>query len=210
MNAVVLLGPPGAGKGTVAEVLVSKGYAHVSTGELLREQIRLKTPLGIEAKKVMDHGQFVPDEVVIGMIRELMLEAGEDGQFLFDGFPRTLVQAEELDKMLIEQNGRLQDVILLECPNDVIVKRISGRRTCTTCGAVYNVHFNPADECTIDGCNITQRPDDDEATVRKRIKVYEERTAPLIKFYNNKNLIKTVDANQSIDMVRGHVLSILG
>ncbi len=210
MNAVVLLGPPGAGKGTVAEVLVNKGYKHVSTGALLREQIQLKTPLGIEAKKVMDHGQFVPDEVVVEMIGELFIEADSDANILFDGFPRTLVQAQKLDDMLDSLSGTLSDVILMECPDDVIVKRITGRRTCSTCGAVYHIHYNPADSCTIDGCDITQRPDDDEATVRKRIEVYDERTAPLIKYYSDKNLVQSVDASQSIDMVRGHVVSLLG
>jgi adenylate kinase len=211
VNAVILLGPPGAGKGTVSGVLEDTGYIHVSTGQMLREQIKLQTPLGNEARKLMEGGNFVSDEIVLGMIRDLVLSSPSDAKFLFDGFPRTLVQAEEFDALLDEVNGTIRDVILLECPEDVIVKRISGRRTCMTCGAVYHVDFNmEADgKCGIDGCDLMQRPDDTEETVRKRIAVYEEWTAPLIGYYSKKGLIKTVDANQDIEAVRNAVSALL-
>ena len=122
MIAVVLLGPPGAGKGTVAEVLIDRGYQHVSTGNLLRKQIELKTPLGLEAKALIDQGELVPDETVIGMIRELISNASRETRFLFDGFPRTLPQAEKFDELLDSLGGALEDVFLLECPDDVVVE----------------------------------------------------------------------------------------
>jgi adenylate kinase len=213
MNTVLLLGPPGAGKGTVAEALLEMGYTHISTGDLLREQIRLETPLGIEAKRLMDQGQFVPDDVVVGMIRDL-LEATTDGQkFLFDGFPRTLVQAEKFDNLLQSVAGVIEEVILLECPESVIVERLSGRRTCGKCGTVYHVKYNPAsmtDVCDIEGCELTQRADDTAETIKKRIEVYQERTAPLIAYYQAKGLIHSIDATQSIGAVRSAALERLG
>ena len=213
MKAVVLLGPPGAGKGTVAEVLVGKGYRHVSTGDLLREQIRLGTDLGLEAKSLMDQGRFVPDDVVVGMIRDLIRGDEAGANFLFDGFPRTLVQAEKLDELIRSLNGTMEHVFLLECPDDAIVSRLSGRRTCSECGAVYHMEFNPPAEgavCDTDGSELVQRADDNEETIRKRLQVYAEQTAPLIDFYKNKELVDSVDATQSIDTVRNAVLERLG
>ncbi|QBG47769.1 adenylate kinase [Verrucomicrobia bacterium S94] len=208
MNALILLGPPGAGKGTVAEVLVGQGYKHISTGQLLREQIARKTALGIEAEKVMAQGRFVSDEVVVGMIRSLLEEADSSQKFLFDGFPRTLTQARSLDSLLEEVGGTLERVILLNCPDDVIVRRLSGRRTCAKCGSVYHIEFNPpsrGDQCDVEGCELIQRPDDREETVRERLKVYEEQTAPLINYYEAMGLVQDVDANQSIEAVRNEV-----
>lgn len=213
MNAIVLLGPPGAGKGTVAEALVDKGYKHMSTGDMLREQIRLKTPLGIEARQLMDHGEFVSDEVVVGMIGDLMQASDSDSKFLLDGFPRTLVQAEKLDELISVLNGTLEEVILLECPDETIVERLSGRRTCDRCGSVYHVIYNPpvnAEKCDKNGCELIQRPDDNAHTVRERLHVYTERTAPLIDYYAAKGLVRRVDASQSIGEVRGAVLERLG
>ncbi len=213
MKTVVLLGPPGAGKGTVAEVLADTGYCHVSTGELLREQIRMETTLGLEAKALMDRGKFVPDDVVVGMIRDMLADASPNDKFLFDGFPRTLVQAEKLDDLVASFDGCLENVVLLECPNDVIVKRLSGRRSCSVCGTVYHMVFNPPsndEKCDKDGCGLTQRPDDNEETIRKRLQVYQEQTAPLINYYAEKGLIRSVDASQSIETVRNAVLGQLG
>ncbi|MDF7801368.1 adenylate kinase [Pontiellaceae bacterium B1224] len=213
MNVVVLLGPPGAGKGTVAEVLVGKGYIHVSTGDLLREQIRLETPLGIKAKKLMDGGQFVPDDVVVGMIRDLLKDSAFGTSYLFDGFPRTLVQAEKLAELLQTLNGTLEKVVLLECPVETIVERLIGRRTCGKCGSVYHVTFNPpskAETCDVEGCELTQRADDTEETVRKRLKVYTEQTAPLISYYEAEGLIQPINADQPINDVRADVIKVLG
>jgi adenylate kinase len=213
MIAVVLLGPPGAGKGTVAEVLVDKGYKHISTGDLLRERIRRKTPLGLEAKKLMDAGQFVPDEVVVGMIRNLLNESESGEKFLFDGFPRTLNQAEKLDELILSLEGSLNRVVQLECPPEAIIKRLIGRRTCGKCGSVYHVTFNPpshGEVCDVEGCELTQRADDTEETVRKRLEVYSEQTAPLISYYEAKSLIQPINANQSIKEVRADVIKALG
>lgn len=213
MNTVVLLGPPGAGKGTVAEVLVDKGYRHISTGDLLREQIRLETPLGLEAKKLMDKGRFVPDDAVVSMIRDVLKSSESSAKFLFDGFPRTLNQAEKFDELIQSLEGTLDEVILLECPDDVIVERLSGRRTCEKCGAVYHEIFNPpskGDRCDVEGCELMQRPDDNETTIRKRLAVYAERTAPLITYYEAKDLVHPIDATQSIGQVREAVLEKLG
>jgi len=213
MTAIVLLGPPGAGKGTVAEVLVEKGYTHISTGELLREQIRLGTPLGLKAKKLLDLGKFVSDEIVVGMI-QVVLEAASAGQkFLFDGFPRTLLQAKILDELLRSLEGDLSDIILLECPDELIVERLSGRRTCTKCGAVYHTTYNPAsvdDICDTDGCELQLRPDDAVETIKRRLAIYTERTAPLVGFYQERGLVYTVDASRSIEDVRNEVLERLG
>lgn len=213
MNAIVLLGPPGAGKGTVAEVLVGKGYEHVSTGDLLRAQIKLETPLGIEAKKLMDDGKFVSDQVVVDMIGNLIASHEPDASFLFDGFPRTLIQAEKLDELVTSLEGTLDEVILLECSDEVLVERLSGRRTCSKCGSVYHVVYNPpanADTCDENGCELIQRPDDNAQTVRKRLHVYADRTAPLIDYYAAKGLIRRIDASRSIGDVRGAVLERLG
>jgi len=213
MNAVVLLGPPGAGKGTVAEVLVDRGFRHVSTGDLLRHQINLETPLGLQAKALINQGRLVSDETVVEMVRELMADSPSDSSFLFDGFPRTLLQAEKLDVLLTDMGGRLVAVVLFACSNDVIVERLAGRRTCSKCGAVYHMDFHPPEndlKCDVDGCGLAQRPDDNEATIRKRLEVYAERTSPIIDYYATRNLIHEVDAEQEIEAVRSDVLNHLG
>lgn len=213
MIATVLLGPPGAGKGTVAEVLVDKGYRHVSTGELLREQIRLQTPLGIQARERMEKGLFVPDDAVVGMIRELVQSQDPSACFLFDGFPRTLPQAQMLDQMLEDIDGFLERVLLLDCPDEVVVERLVGRRTCGKCGAVYHVLFNPPEHgnvCDVEGCELSQRADDTTETVQKRLAVYKRQTEPLVSYYQRRNLIVGINANQSIEAVRADATKVLG
>ena len=213
MTAVVLLGPPGSGKGTVAEVLGSSGYKHISTGALLREQIRLDTPVGVQAKALIDHGRFAPDEMVITMIQELLESADPNAKFLFDGFPRTLPQAEMFDELMKETGGYIKNVILLECPDDIIIERLGGRRTCAMCGSTYHVTYNPSNTenlCDRDDCKLELRPDDEVNTVRKRLLVYQERTAPLVSYYHEKNLITSIDASQSIQHVRESVFKELG
>ena len=213
MTAVVLLGPPGAGKGTVAEALAKKGYTHVSTGQLLREQIQLGTPLGHIASQFLDAGKFVPDEVVVGLIRKLLSSASPGQKFLFDGFPRTLVQAEQLDALLQSLDGKLTSVVLLECPDEMIVDRLGGRRTCTECGNIYHVvHNPPATEglCDRDGGKLQLRPDDAAETVQGRLDIYAQQTAPLIGYYRDKGLLFPIDAAQDIDAVRNAVFEKLG
>jgi adenylate kinase len=211
MTAVVLLGPPGAGKGTVADRLIDNGYTHVSTGALLRDQIRLETPIGIEAKKLIDHGQFVPDSVAIGMIRDLLETALPNEKFLFDGFPRTLKQAETLDKLM--PGCKVSVALLLECTDEVIVKRLGGRRTCSGCGATYHRSYNPPktpEACDLDGCALELRPDDEAETVKRRLAVYKDRTEPVIDYYQHNGLIKTIDANLGIEAVQEAVLREIG
>ena len=210
MIAVVLLGPPGAGKGTVAEVLIDRGYRHVSTGNLLREQIQLETPLGLEAKALIDDGKLVPDGTVLDMVRERLSSEPVSARFLFDGFPRTLTQAYMLDDLISSLNGNLEDVLLLECPDDVIVERLAGRRTCSKCGAVYHMAFNPPERgqlCNKDGCGLSQRSDDSEETIRERLRIYKKRTVPIIEYYGSRDLIHSIDAAQSIEEVRQAALA---
>ncbi|WP_372796196.1 adenylate kinase [Pontiella sp.] len=213
MNVVILLGPPGAGKGTVAEVLVDQGCRHISTGQLLRDEIAKGSVLGLEAKKLIDQGQFVPDETVVGMIRDLLQSSDFTGDFLFDGFPRTIAQAEKLDELMKHTDGTISNVILLDCPNEVIVERLSGRRTCKKCGTVYHLAYNPPrteNQCDADGCQLIQRPDDKAETIRKRLEVYVEQTEPLIHYYEAQGLITRVNAAQTIEEVRNSVLEKFG
>lgn len=213
MNATILLGPPGAGKGTVAKVLVKAGYRHISTGHLLREEIAKESCLGLEAKKLLDKGQFAPDDVAIQMVESALRQSPYGQKVLLDGFPRTIKQAKRLDEMIQSMGNSLDDVLVLECPEGDIIKRITGRRTCETCGAVYHVVFNPsesADQCDFDGGKLKQRDDDTEETALKRLRVYEERTAPLIEFYEDKKLVKAIDAARDIEAVRDAVLQLVG
>lgn len=213
MTAIILLGPPGAGKGTIAECLAEHGYSHISTGELLREQIRLKTALGLEAKKLIDQGSFVRDEVVMGMIRELLEQADVGSKFLFDGFPRNLEQAEQFDEMIRSFDGKVTNVVLMRCPDETLIERLSGRRICKKCGTVYHVVYNPptvSETCDIDGEELQVRADDKAETVQKRLDIYAKKTAPLINYYQARGLILPVDASRSIKEVRASVLGKVG
>ncbi len=190
---VILLGGPGAGKGTQAErIVVDYRLPHVSTGEMLRAAVAKGTGMGREAQKYMESGQLVPDEVVIGVVRDRLAEPDAAEGFLLDGFPRTVPQAEALDTMLAEAGRGITHVVLIDVPADELVQRIAGRRSCAVCGKIYNVTFDPpkADGvCDLDGGELTQRADDTEATVRNRIGVYESQTAPLIGYYTQRGVL---------------------
>jgi adenylate kinase len=194
---IVLLGAPGSGKGTQAKLLMEKNaIAQISTGDLLRAAVVAGTELGKKAKSLMEAGQLVPDEIVLGMIREKLADASTKKGFILDGFPRNLAQAKALDKLLAEQKKPLDAAIHIQVEPEEIVKRITGRRSCGQCGAIYNIYFSPPKQPEIcDKCgakDLQQRVDDTEETVRNRLKVYAEQTAPLIEFYNKQDLLKTV------------------
>ncbi|MGH7476944.1 MAG: adenylate kinase [Longimicrobiales bacterium] len=210
---VVLLGPPGAGKGTQGELLArSQGWVRLSTGDLLREAVRQGTSLGAEARRYMDAGELVPDEVILGMVREV-LERPAAG-YVFDGFPRTRPQAEALDGLLADLRRGIDAAVVVDVPDDVLVKRVSGRRSCGSCGAVYNIYYNPpatADVCDRCGNALVERADDSEATVRRRLDVYREQTEPLIDYYEKNGApVAYVDGNRPVEAVQHSVRETLG
>jgi adenylate kinase len=192
---VILLGGPGAGKGTQAERIVADfKLPHISTGEMLRAAVANGTEMGLEAQKYMESGALVPDEVVIGVVRERLAEPDASDGFLLDGFPRTMAQAEQLDTMLAAAGRQITHVVLISVPADELVQRIAGRRSCSQCGKLYNVTFDPPaveGVCDLDGAALVQRADDNEETVRNRIAVYESQTAPLIGYYENKGVLES-------------------
>ncbi len=193
---VILLGAPGAGKGTQAERIVAAfGLSHISTGEMLRAAVAQGTEMGAAAKKFMEAGALVPDEVVIGVVHERLAEADAQQGFLLDGFPRTLEQAERLDAMLAEAGRRVSLVILIAVPEEELVERLAGRRLCRGCGKGYHVVFDPPRQegvCDVCGSELYQRSDDSETTVRNRLHVYSEQTAPLVGYYDAHGVLKTV------------------
>lgn len=212
---IVLLGAPGSGKGTQAKLLMEKySIAQISTGDLLRAAVAAGTELGKRAKSLMEAGQLVPDEIVLGMIRERLGDASTKKGFILDGFPRNLAQARALDKLLAEQKQPLDAAIHIHVEPEEIVKRITGRRTCGQCGAIYNIYFSPPAQPGICGkCgakDLQQRVDDTEETVRNRLKVYTEQTAPLIEFYKKQDLLRTVPGKGDINDIFNKVRTALG
>ncbi len=210
---IILLGPPGAGKGTQAKMISEKyGIPQIATGDILREAVAKGTELGKKAKEYMDRGELVPDEIVIGIVKERLKQPDCEKGFILDGFPRTLAQAEALDKMLEELGKKLDAVINIDVPEEEIVKRIVNRRTCKNCGAVYHLIFNPPKvegKCDKCGGELYQRDDDKEETVRERLRVYRERTEPLIEYYKNKGLLYNVDGTKDIEGVFKQIDEIL-
>jgi adenylate kinase len=192
---VILLGGPGSGKGTQAERIVAQfGMPHISTGEMLRAAVAQGTAMGLAAQKSMEAGALVPDEVVIGVVRDRLAEADAQDGFLLDGFPRTIEQAEHLDAMLAEAGRAVTHVILLDVPEDELVQRLAGRRLCKGCGKGYHVVFDPPRAegvCDVCGAGLYQRSDDNEATVRNRLGVYRAQTEPLVGYYEGRGVLKT-------------------
>ncbi len=211
---LVLLGPPGAGKGTQAKRMVEAyGIPQISTGDMLREAVKNQTPLGLEAKKAMDAGQLVSDEVVLGLVKERLSQADCTGGFMLDGFPRNVAQAEALDKVLAEMGKKLQFVVSIEVPNDELMGRLTGRRTCRGCGAGFHVMFDPPkqeNKCDKCGGELYQRDDDNEATVANRLEVYDSQTKPLIDYYQGQGLLVPVDGVGAIDEIFGRIKAALG
>ncbi len=196
----ILLGPPGAGKGTYSQRLIEKfNIPQISTGDILREAVKAKTELGIKAKDYMDKGLLVPDEVIIGIVEDRIKEPDCKNGFLLDGFPRTIEQADALEYILNKNKLKLDCVVNLIVKNEILFKRLTGRRLCKKCGANYNIYtLPPAQEGICDKCQseLYQRDDDKPETIEKRLLVYTKQTAPLIEYYKNKNLLKEIDASE--------------
>jgi len=188
---IVLLGPPGVGKGTQAVRLADElDGAHVSTGDLLRAARREGTPLGKKAQSYMDAGELVPDDLILDLVREHLKGIARDALVVFDGFPRTTAQADGLRTVLVEDGRSVDLVVLFEAPDETLVKRLAGRRSCPTCGAVYNVYYSPpevAGSCDRCGASLVHRSDDEPETVKRRLEVYQEQTAPLVEYYEGSH-----------------------
>ncbi len=210
---IVMLGAPGSGKGTQAQRLQrDHGLLQVSTGDLLRRAVADKTALGRKAKAAMDAGDLVSDEVVLGMIEERIARPDAKTGFVLDGFPRTRVQADGLASLLAKLGQTLDAVVLMDVDFDVLLKRLTGRRTCSTTGQVLNIYFSSPQElegCRKAGGELVQRDDDNEATIRNRLAVYERQTAPLVEYYGERGLLKTVDATGEIDRVYARLVDAL-
>lgn len=201
----VLLGAPGSGKGTQGVVLSGKFHIpQISTGDLLRAAVRAGTELGKQAKAAMDAGALVSDDIVIGLIRERLSETDAQNGYILDGFPRNIPQAQALDDMLAQLGQPLQGVVLLDVPFEELMQRLTGRRTCKECGAIYNIHLSPpknGGRCDRCGGELFQREDDNEETIGNRLKVYEEQTAPLIDYYRTQSKLHSVDGTGDIDAI---------
>jgi len=210
---LVIFGAPGSGKGTQARRLMEAfASPQISTGDLLRAAVSAGTALGKKAKAAMDAGQLVADDIVVGMIRERLHQKDTGFGFILDGFPRSLTQAAALDKMLDAEAKPLNKAILLDVKFDNLIKRLTGRRTCKVCGHLYNIHYSPpkkAGICDFDGGELVQRADDNEATITKRLKVYEEQTAPLIDYYKKQGKFVSVDGEGSMDEIFRRIEKVL-
>ena len=211
---IVMLGAPGSGKGTQAQRIQKDfGLPQVSTGDLLRKAVAEKTPLGLRAKNVMDAGELVPDDVVLGMIKGRIAARDAKRGFILDGFPRNTSQADSLDTLLTTLDLKLDRVVLMDVDFDILMKRLTGRRTCSKTGAVLNIYFSSPAEleaCKKAGGELVQRQDDNEETIRNRLQVYERQTAPLVDYYTQKGLLKTVAATGEVDAVYSRLNSALG
>jgi adenylate kinase len=211
---IILLGPPGAGKGTQAKILVKQfGIPQISTGDILREAVKELTPMGVKARQFMDAGSLVPDDVVVGIVEERLAKTDCIDGFILDGFPRTVAQADALKANLCQLGRSIDHVISVDVPHDELLQRMTGRRTCKGCGRGYHVAYDPpkvdsvCDEC---GNQLYQREDDAEATINKRLQVYEKQTAPLIAYYNVEGLLRVMSGVGSIEQIQERVLHALG
>jgi adenylate kinase len=207
---IVLLGPPGAGKGTQARRLAARwSVPQISTGDMLREAVAGGTPLGVEARRFMEAGELVPDTVIIGLVRERLGRPDGRKGFVLDGFPRTVTQAEALDRLLETEGTPLERVVLFEMADEETVARLSGRLVCRNCGRNYHRTLSPSrapDRCDACGGELYQRPDDDEATVRRRLAVYAQDTRPLVEYYRTRGLLTTISGAGTMDAVHADLV----
>lgn len=214
MARLILIGPPGAGKGTQGKRLASELHIPIIVmGDLLREKRNENSALGAEIKSLMSEGKYVPDEVVIEIIQERITQEDCRDGFVLDGFPRTVGQADALDQLLEDLGLTLDAVVHLEVDHEELLRRITGRRICPTCKREYHVEFKPPQKdlvCDEDGSQLIQREDDQEATFRKRLEVYEQHTTPLVDYYKRKGVLRTVDGNGSFDEVFRRIHEVVG
>lgn len=211
---IILLGPPGAGKGTQAKLISNKySIPHISTGDIFRKNISEQTPLGIKAKSYMDKGQLVPDELTNEIVFDRLQNDDCENGFLLDGFPRTVFQAKELDSFLLGEDTKINKALLIEVPQEFILERMTGRRMCKECGASYHVKFNPPKVqsiCDLCSGELIQRKDDKEETVKERLEVYSNQTAPLVEYYAAQGNLSKVDGTLEIEEVFQNLCDILG
>jgi len=209
---LILLGPPGAGKGTQAKMLTVRfGIPQISTGDILRAAVREGTPMGVKAKDCMDAGALVGDEIVVGIVRERLLKDDCLPGFILDGFPRNVAQADALKETLAALGKELDVVVSLDVDTEALVERLTGRRTCRDCGRGYHVKFDPpsvADRCDACGGELFQREDDQESTIRHRLDVYQQQTAPLIDYYRGAGLLSVIDGMQEMNAVQEQLLAV--
>ena len=210
---IILMGLPGAGKGTQASEIVKKfPIPHISTGDMFRKAIKDETDLGKEAKSYMDRGELVPDEVTVGIVKERISEDDAKKGFLLDGFPRTIDQAESLNQIMSELDREIDAVINIEVPEEELMNRLTGRRICEKCGTTYHLVFNPPKVdgiCDIDGGKLYQREDDNPETVSNRLSVNVKQSKPILEYYNEKGVLKNIDGSKDIDEVTNDVIDIL-
>jgi adenylate kinase len=211
---LILLGPPGSGKGTQAKKMVEQYHIpQISTGDILRAALKEKTRLGLEAKQYMDQGRLVPDEVVVGIVRDRLKAPDCTDGFILDGFPRTVPQAEALGTTLQAMKRGIDHVISIEVDKEELLKRLGGRRTCRSCGAMNHLVFDPPKKegvCDTCGGELYQRADDQEETIRARLKVYDEQTAPLIAYYREKGLLRTIDGVGEVKQIFQQIVKTIG
>lgn len=213
MNTVILIGAPGAGKGTTADGIKAKtDYQHVSTGDMLREAVKQGTVAGVEAKRYMDSGELVPDELIMALVETRIEGAGEKGNLLFDGFPRTREQAELLGKLLADRGKRVEYVFFLDAPREILIDRLTGRRTCRDCGTNFHVRNIPPKQegvCDLCGGALYQRPDDTEETIVNRLNVFRKATEGLVSYYDSLGVLVRIDSAQPRDKIIGEALEML-
>ncbi len=211
---IILIGPPGAGKGTQATRMIDRlGVPQISTGDMFRAAVKEGSPMGKKSKEYMDKGALVPDDVVIGVVKERFQKPDCKKGFILDGFPRTLEQAKALDGLLKDLGTKLDHVVVIEVPDDYLVKRLTGRRTCRGCNYMHHIEFDPpkkAGVCDKCGGELYQRDDDQEATIRQRLTTYHGQTSPLIEYYGKQNIVRKINGTLSMEKVQDEIKKAIG